>query len=283
MKRIIALSVLWLSGLGAYAQEDSTGGKKITFTAGAMYTSDASYYGQRAEESLPYVAASASIRLPSGIYFSGVGLRLLNDSANIVSASAASAGISFNISKKLVADVSYTHTFFPSNSPFLHAANTDMASASLNYEYWMTTGVNVDYAFGKEQDVFVTLGTEKFINFGHLFSQKDFVSLTPLLEVVGGTQHFYETYVTEKRLRDSLLGILPIPPVLGGQDDAEETTTTTSTNFNLLSWNLKLPLAYNRANYLVEAACQFSVPGKKAETGAGKLNTFLSLSFYYQF
>lgn len=282
MKYVIALSILGLWSQYAFAQEDSTEKKKVTFTVGATYANDASYYGQRAEESMPYVAASATFRLPFGLYVSGLGYRLLNDSGRVVSASAVSAGFSFNISKKLTADLSYSHTFYPEHSPFLQAASPDMASASLSYEYWMTTGVNVDYAFGKEQDIFVTLSTEKFINLGHLFSEKDFVSLTPSVEIVGGTQHFYETYVAEKRLRDSLLGILPLPlPV--GQDDEPATTTTTSTSFDLLSYNLRIPLAYNRANYLVEAACQFSVPGKQAQAGAGRLNTFLNFSFYYQF
>lgn len=282
MKNIIALSILGLWSMSASAQEDSTEKKKTTFTVGATYANDVSYYGQRAEERMPYIAASASLRLPSGIYFSGLGYRLLNDSSNVVSASAVSAGIAFNLGKKLSADISYSHLFFPAHSPLLQAANSDMASASLSYEYWMTTGVNVDYAFGKEQDVFVTLSTEKFINLGHLFSQKDFVSLTPSVEIVGGTQHFYQTYVEEKRLRDSLLGILPLP-IIGGQDDEPATTTSTSTSFDLLSYNLRIPLAYNRSNYLVEAACQLSVPGKHAEAGAGNLNTFFTFSFYYQF
>ncbi len=147
----------------------------------------------------------------------------------------------------------------------MQAANADNASASLTLENWLSTTANVDYAFGKTQDVFVTLGTGKFINLGSLFSPKDLVSLTPAVDVVGGTQHFYETYVTEKKLRDSLLGIL-LPPVLGGSGSGNsETTTTTSTSFDLLSYNLKLPLAYNRAHYLLEVAYQLSVLGKQSK------------------
>jgi hypothetical protein len=46
---------------------------------------------------------------------------------------------------------------------------------------------------------------------------------------------------------------------------------------------LKLPLAYNRAHYVVEAAYQLSLLSKEAQTGAGQANSFLTLSFYYQF
>ncbi|WP_315821756.1 hypothetical protein [Paraflavitalea speifideaquila] len=146
----------------------------------------------------------------------------------------------------------------------------------------MSTTANVDYAFGKTQDVFVTLGTSKFINLGSLLSPKDFVSLTPAIEVTGGTQHYYETYVTEKKLRDSLLGLLP--PILGGPGNGSTTMhTTVSTSFDLLSYNFKLPLAYNRAHYLLEVAYQLSVLGKKATTGTSQTNSFFTCSFYYQF
>lgn len=290
MKLLFTIIIAGLLSTTCFAQADSTNAavetdttkSKATLTLGASYANDASYYGQRAQESMPYVAASATYRLRSGIYFSGMGYKLLNDSGSTVSASSLGAGISFNLSKKLSADISYSHTFYPSHSPFLQAANADNVSASLTWENWLSTTANVDYAFGKTQDVFVTLGTSKFINLGSLFSPKDFISLTPAVDIAGGTQHFYETYVTEKRLRDSLLG-LPLPPVFGGSDPDTETTTTTSTSFDLLSYNFRLPLAYNRARYLLEVAYQLSVLGKKTESGAGKTNSFLTVSFYYQF
>ena len=268
----------------AFSQTDSTAehDKKVTLTVGATYANNVSYYGQKAEESMPYIAASASLRLPFGLYFTGTGYRLLNDSGRVVSASAAGIGFAFNITKKLTADLSYSHTFFPDNSPFLQAANPDNASAALKYEYWMTTGVNADYHFGKQQDVFVTLSTEKQITLGSLFSGKDLITLTPLIEVTGGTQRFYQTYIIQNLLRDSLLG-LPLPGIGGLGGTESESTTSTTTQFNLLSYNLRVPLAYNRAHYMIEAAYQLSVLGPKAETGGGKLNSFFNFSVYYQF
>jgi hypothetical protein len=263
------------------ATPDST--SKATLTLGASYSNNASYYGQRAQENMPYVAASATYRLRSGIYFTGMGLKLLNDSGSAISATSLGAGISFQLIKNLTADLSYSHTFYPAHSAFLQAANADNISASLTLENWLSSTASVDYAFGKTQDVFVTLGTSKFINLGSLLSPKDFVSLTPAIEVTGGTQHYYETYVTEKKLRDSLLGIL-IPPIFGGPGNGGTTThTSIATSFDLLSYNLKLPLAYNRAHYLLEVAYQLSVLGKKARTGTGNTNSFFTCSFYYQF
>lgn len=284
-KYIITFCMACLCSLPAFSQTDTTteDKKKVTLTVGATYANDISYYGQKAEERLPYIAASASLRLPFGLYFTGTGYSLLNNPGAVVAASSAGIGFAFNLGKKLAADLSYSHTFFPEHSPFLQAANPDNASASLKYEYWMTTGVNADYHFGKQQDMFVTLSTEKQVNLGSLFKGKDLITLTPQIAVTGGTQHFYQAYVQEKLLRDSLLGIIPLPGIGNPAGSEYATGTATSTKFNLLSYNLQVPLAYNRTHYMIEAAYQLSLLSAEAETGAGKLNSFFNFSFYYQF
>ncbi|UYQ94108.1 hypothetical protein MKQ68_03255 [Chitinophaga horti] len=281
MRAIITLSIICGCTAGAFAQSDSAQApkKKTTLTVGVSYLNNANYYGQKAEQNMPYISASASLKLKPGLYFTGTGIRLLNDSGNVVSASAAGIGWAFNLGKKLTADLSYSHTFYPANSAFLQASNPDNFSASVAYEYWMTTAVNADYMRGKDQyDIFTSVSTEKQINLGS-FGPNDLITLTPNVDVTAGTQHFYQTYVAEKRLRDSLLAIL-----LPGYPAPEpETTTVTNTSFDIISYNLRLPLAYNRAHMMIEAAYQLSVLGKKAQTGAGTANSFFSLSFYYQF
>ena len=179
------------------------------------------------------------------------------------------------------ADINYSHTFYPTGSPFIQAANAHNASASLSLEKWLTTTANVDYAFGKTQDVFASLATSKVVSLGSLFNPNDVVSITPGIEITGGTRHFYETYITEKRLRDSLAGIL-LPPLLGGDDSETVSTTKTNTSFDLISYNFKLPLAYSRSSYQLEIAWQLSVINKKV-TGSAQTNSFLTASFYYQF
>jgi hypothetical protein len=289
MKLLITLITVGLWSVRCHGQTDSTAipvttdstATKASLTLGVTYSNNANYYGQWAQENIPYVAAGATYRFRSGIYLSGLAYKLLNDTGAFVSASNLGAGVIFKISKKLSADLSYSHTFYPTYSPFLQASNPDNATAALIYENWLTTKLNVDYAFGKTTDVFVTLGTGKLITLGSL-SKKDVISITPSFDVVAGTQHFYQTYITEKRLRDSLFGVL-LPPLIGGSPSQSTTTTTTSTNFNILSYNFKFPIAYSRASYMFEVAYQLSILSKEAEANAGKANSFLSISFYYQF
>lgn len=253
---------------------------KSTVTVAALYSNNASYYGERPEEKTPYAAIALSYQLPSGFYLSGQTYKLLNDNSSALSAANIGAGINFNLSGNLKTDISYSHSFYPENSPLLQAANADNASVSVSYENQITISLTGDYAFGKTNDAFVTAAVSKQLSLLNI-GQKDVVTITPSADIVGGTRHFYETYVKGKKLRDSLLGNLPIPVFPRPGRDREETVEKTS--FNLLSYNFKFPLAYNRASYIIEAAYQLSLLSNKAETNNNDANSFFTFSFYYQF
>lgn len=287
MKLLITTCILFIS-FGVFAQQDSTAVTdstepvKSTFTAGVTYVNNADYYGQKSVEKMPYLAAVAVYQHKSGLYATAMAYRLLNDSQHVVSASALGAGFTTAMGKRFNLDISYSHTFYPALSPFLQAANANNASLGITYTNWLTALAQVDYAFGKTDDIFVTAGLSKLISLGSI-TPKDVITLHPDFRVNAGTQRFYQTYVTEKSIRDSILGVIPIPPIFGQPGTTPTTTTTMSTSFDLLSYNLKVPLAYNRAHYMVELAYQGSLLSPQAQTGAGKFNSFISASFYYQF
>jgi hypothetical protein len=275
MKQIF-IFLFALSSLTTLAQDSTKG----TITIGASYSPNANYYGQKAAQALPYVAFAANYKRPSGFYLSGQAFKLLNDSTNTVSAGSLGLGYTFKLSTALSLDLSYSHSFYAKHSLFLQASNPDNATAALSLEKWLTTSLNVDYAFGQTQDVFTTLGLSKAVDL--VTTNTALLTITPSVNVVGGTQHFYQTYLTEKRLRDSLLGNI-LPPLLGGGSTSTTSKTTESTQFNLLSYNARIPISYSRARYLVEAAYQLSLLSNKAQSAGGQANSFVTLSFYYQF
>ena len=285
MKSILFFIAMALCSQFCLAQTDSTAvdsaSSKSTLTLAAVYSNDASYYGQRAAEKIPYAAVAVNYQLPSGIYFTGQTYKLLNDNNSTLSAGSLGAGVNFKLAKNLTTDLSYSHSFYAVNSPLLQAANADNASVSLSFEKWLTTSLTGDYAFGKTSDAFVTAAISKQIS---LFSigKKDVVTITPLANIVGGTQHFYQTYIKEKKIRDSLLGVLPVP-IFGRPNSNQHTDTVMTTAFNLLSYNFKLPLAYNRGNYVIEAAYQLSLLSDHVQASTGNVNSFFTFSFYYQF
>lgn len=286
MKNLCILAIsIWLTGISARAQDSSdVKSPALTLTLALTGMSDASYYGQKAEVRAPYIAGVAQLKMRSGFYFTGMAYRLLDDSTSAVSAGSLGVGYAFKLGKKWSADLSYSHAFYPENSPLLQAASPDNAGASLQYEYWATSAINVDYNFGKEQDVFVTFSTEKLIRLGSFAAGKDLLAVTPSIDITGGTQHFYDTYVTEKRYRDSVLGVpLPVIPGIPAGGSSSSVSTVESTRFDMLSYSLRIPLSYTRAHYMIEAAYQASVLGKAAQVGGGRTNHFFGCSVYYQF
>lgn len=284
MKTILFIIIILGSSIFCFAQTNSSATDSIpsksTLTLAAVYSNNASYYGQRPEENTPYAAVAANYQLKSGIYFTGQTYKLLNDRASNLSAESIGAGVNFKVGKKITTDLSYNHSFYPTYSPLLQAANTDNASVALSYQNWITTSVTGDYAFGKTSDAFVTAAISKQIS---LFSigKKDVVTITPSADIVGGTQHFYQSYFKEKKLRDSILDLLPVP--IFGQTNSSHEDTVVTTSFNVLSYNFKLPVAYNRAHYALEVAYQLSLLSDHVPTTMGKMNSFLTFSFYYQF
>jgi len=284
MKSFLLISVMLASSSLCFAQTDDNATDSIppksTLTLAAVYSNNVSYYGQRPLENTPYAAVAANYQLKSGIYFTGQSYKLLNDKTSGLSAGSIGAGVNFKVGKRITTDLSYSHSFYATNSPLLQAANTDNASLVLSYQNWITTSVTGDYAFGKTNDAFITGAISKQIS---LFSigKKDVVTITPSADIVGGTQHFYQSYFKEKKLRDSVFNLLPVP-VLGGPNSRHADTVVT-TSFNVLSYNFKFPVAYNRAHYALEAAYQLSLLSNHVPSNGGKVNSFLTFSFYYQF
>jgi hypothetical protein len=297
MKHFLTIAVFLSFCSVAVAQEensvkapDSTESGRSTFTAGVLYATNASYYGQKAEENTPYLALMASYRHRSGFYVSGMAYRLLNDSSKLASAYAAGAGFEFPLGKKFTADLGYSYTFFPKLSPFLQAANPHTASATLTYEGWLTASLNFDYTFGKTGDFFITPAVSKQIIL-KTFDSVTFLVFTPEFNVTAGTQRFYEYYESTRKKRDSVLGkVLDRLPVnLPGNnpnrpDDPETTVEVKeASRFDLLSYNCKLPLAFYYKKMVFELSCQFSLLGDKVQSHPGKLNSFFGAAFYYQF
>jgi len=283
--RVLSIYILFfLIAVQVNAQQDTSG--KATLTLAALYSSNVSYYGQVTNEKLPYVLVNATLRLPVGLYFSAGSYKLLNYGSGI-SETNLGLGFDHDFNDKLTADVAYTRSFFPANSPLLQASNQNNLNASASYHWpWFKSSLDADYAFGKDKDVFMSLSNSKNIELGSLFNQKNRISIEPSIEVVAGTRHYYETYITEKNNRNrgngKGNGKPPVSPGNSGQNTSI-ITYVPSTKFNMLSYNFKLPLTWSRANYLVEINGQFSELGQHTEPDIKREQLFFGLAFYYQF
>lgn len=279
MRFIFLIVLICLASFTIQAQDSV---KKNTVTLATLYSSNVSYYGQTTNEVLPYVLVNATVRFPVGLYLSTGSYKLLNYGSGI-SETDIGAGIDHDFNDKFTAGIAYTHSFFPVNSPLLQAANKNNVNVSANYAWtWIKSSLSADYAFNQQPDVFISLTHSKEIGLGSLFNEKDALTLIPAIELVAGTSHFYETYITSKNKRDKANGNGKAP-VSSGQSNSTTTTTIAYDNFNLLSYNLKVPLSLNRANYMAEISYQLSVLGPKAKAEMKNQQSFFGLGFYYQF
>lgn len=272
--------LIFMTSITVQAQQDSL--KKMTVTLAAIYSSNVSYYGQSTNEKLPYLLVNATVRFPIGLYLSAGSYKLLNYGSGI-SETDMGAGFDYDFNDKFAGGIAYTRSFFPENSPLLQAANQNNLNVSVKYAWpWVTSSFSADYAFGKQNDVFLSVAHSKDIAIGSLFSDKNQLSLEPSVEVVAGTRHFYEIYTIEKSKREKSNG-KGNGPVSPGNSNSTTTTIVATDSFNVLSYNFKLPLTLSRTNYMAEVSYQLSVLGPKAEAELKRQQSFFGLAFYYQF
>lgn len=275
-KLVLVLSII--VALKVQAQQDSL--KKTIITLATIYSSNISYYGQVTNEKLPYILANATVRFPIGIYASAGSYKLFNYGSGL-SESDLGIGYDHDFSNQFNLGISYTRSFFPTNSPLLQAANENNLNLAANYSWkWFKSTINTDYAFGTQNDIFFSLSNSKEISLGTLFSEENLIFIEPAIELTAGTQRFYETYVIEKGKRDQANGKgkgLQLP------QNSNSTITTAYNNINLMSYNFKLPLSLSRKSYIAEISYQLSILGPKAQAEVKHQQSFLGLAFYYQF
>jgi hypothetical protein len=280
---------------------DTVNNSKISvFSAGASYGNTANYYGQTTAQKLPYISTDLSYQSKLGFFVAGSAIKLV-DLAPAVSELALSFGYSKDITKRLGASASYTRFFFAKGSPLPQSVNPNTASLGLTYDSrWLTSAINGDYVFGNIKDehgrsmndFYISLTNSKEIDLGSIERDKDFITLSPSLSFIGGTQRVGGEQVTTQSPKQE---DLPVPLVGRGKNKIQlpgkpndkknqpSTTSVQSSSFALVTSSFSLPLAYNRAHYTVEAAYQLSIPNKNFEGIVHENQSFFTLSFTYLF
>lgn len=281
MKLYLTLLLFSLSVAAAAQQpvRDSVKTKdKPTLTLATIYSSNANYYGQTSVDRLPYVLAYGGLAFPSGFFISATGYKILNvDGAS--SGADLTAGFDFNLSRNLSAGISYTRSFFPDSSFFLQSENLNMFSGKLGYNFnWLTAGLNADYNPGQERALYLSFDVKKSIEL-LAFNQSDYLSIEPGFEVISSTQRITSSEEVPSSNGGNKIGIIQLPG--RGFNQSPEYRTVESTSFGVLSYNLKLPVAYNTRKFMVEAAYQASIISRETETSSKNPRSFFSLGLYY--
>ncbi|WP_207429541.1 hypothetical protein [Pedobacter sp. SYSU D00535] len=295
---LLAMMFTMLAG-AASAQDSADSSKFSIFTVGASAGNTANYYGQTTAAKLPYGSFDVSYSHKSGLWLSGTTLKFKNTADGISEVDIA-AGYDFDILRNLSGSLSYTRFFFPKDSPLPQSINPNTASAGLKYSWFLETAGYGDYVFGSQgSDYYLTLSNSKLFDLGSLFSKSDYITIEPSISLTGATQVVgYETTESGSDNNESGGSILDdltggkkplkdkkkLPGPKNGLLGSDDVTTVNSYNqLSLLNTNVRLPLAYNRSNYSIEAAYQLSLPNKNFDGIDQKVRSFFTLGFYYSF
>jgi hypothetical protein len=252
--------------------------KKASVSAGVSYGSDVQFFGRTGPIKYPYVSADAIYNTKNGFFLYTYGVKILGynplfDEIDL------GGGYLYHYTKQFTGTVSYTHFFF----------NRDAAqvirSASSNDINWKNTydfklfkfNATTDYLFGAENDFFLTLNvTKHFESKFSIFDDKDYLTLEPGFSTIMGTQNFVQRYASDHDYHLDFDDLFM--PNANSPRQASD-----NSQFNMLNYNFKIPIAYNRPHYTLEFAYKYSIPVNVEGLLRNHHESFYYLTFYYVF
>jgi len=144
-------------------------------------------------------------------------------------------------------------------------------------KFQSNSSVIVDYLFGNENDIFVTINTTKhFESSFTIFDDNDYLSFDPTITAILGTQNFVQRYAMDHDYQTHQDNIYYSDP------DAPRQARDNS-QFNALNYNIKIPIAYNRPHYTFEFSYKYSIPVNVEGALLNRKESFYNLTFYYVF
>jgi hypothetical protein len=195
-------------------------------------------------------------------------------------------GYSYKFAKKFSGSLSYTKFLFNEDTQILKSASSNDINFKNTFDWKvLKTGVTLDYLFGKSDDFFVTISNSHYFesSFG-VFDNKDYLTFTPSFNMILGTQNFVQRFSKDHNYfgntgQGGSPGMYVPPP----QPPSESDYQSANRNFTMLNYNIKIPLAYNRPHYTLEASYKYSIPVNVQGYLTTQRQSFFNLTFYYVF
>jgi hypothetical protein len=252
--------------------------RKQSATIGVSYGSDVQFFGRTGPITYPFVSADAIYNFKNGIFLYGSGLKVLGydpffDEIDL------GGGYLYNITKQLTGSVSYTRFLFNKDAAqVIRSGSSNDFNLNNSYNWGIAkSGVILDYLFGKANDVFLTINTSKYFESKFsIFTDKDYLTFTPAIAAIFGTQNFVQQYSIDHQYRqdyDDIFYSNPNIPMMAHSNGL----------FKLLDYNIKLPIAYNTTHYTFEFSYKYSIPLNVEGILMNHRESFYNLTFYYVF
>ena len=237
MKKILTILAILLSTV-AIAQTDSSS----HFIVAATYNSALNYYGRVDSLHSRGFYPSLGLSLKNGLYATSTFVFIQNSMVNEYAAALIEGGYNFSNKKNTWAgSISASKYFYKADVSLVQSAVKELVSGSLtnlNKIVNITIGANVK--FSGYTDIGVQAGLDHIIRFPNVMG--GVIVLDPGINAFGGTQNFTKTEYQQKNVL-----LFPV---------AEEQVTTSTRKFNLLSYELNMPVvyAYKQLNLILTPA-----------------------------
>lgn len=218
--------------------------EKTSLTLSSNFISTLHFYGRTDSLKSTALAPNILLQFGSGIYLSSSFI-FVNNNQQMLDYSATVAGAGYNFGKtKGIAGSIYADKFFYANNTLVQSSQKGQAGIKLSH---LNKVVNVNLAastvFADKSDYFASLGADHIFLFKH--KQSVFV-IMPTVTANAGTQNFTHSYYKKRY-------VLGIPA-------GEEQVTESSKKFQLLSYDLSLPVAFAYKKLIVSVTPGYVIP-----------------------
>ncbi len=269
---------LFSSAWGKEVFQDSTATdsivKKKSLVIGINRGSDAIFFGRTSPTTFPYYSTDIVYNSKNGFFAYG-SVWHITSSSPFVNELDAGAGFLYRLTGWLSGNVSYTHFFTDKHIKIIKSNSLNDLDLKNTADLGIVkVSLTADYLFGKASDIFLTgSASRRFEMLHRLVDNRDYLTLIPSISVIYGTQNFVQQF------NDDFAGARTNKNL----DSEASFDQRRNTEFTPLNYSLRVPLAYNRPHYTIEASYKYSVPVNVERTLRNRRESFWYLRFYYLF
>lgn len=245
--QIPGLFLLLLLPLFSAAQEGNTDNtRKNELSASVNYQSALHYFGRTDSLTSSGFFPNIGFQSATGLYAQGNFIFVQNKALPLsYTGTTIEAGYRFRETPHFSGNLFYTQFLYKDKSTLVQSALRSQTGINLNYlSQIVNINTGLDLKFSNQTDVGATLGIDHLFLFNKGMTNAAF-AINPSVYAYFGTQQFSNTYL-EKR---NVLGI----PV-------SRQTTEKVTQFNLLSYEISVPVVFVSGKFNASVTPSYTVP-----------------------
>lgn len=276
---------VFIANIPRVVADTDTVTRKQSLSAGVSVGSDAQFFGRTGPVKYPFWSADMIYNAKSGFFVYGSIYKVFT-SQPLIDETDAGAGYLYRLSPKFTGNISYTRFFFSRDALVIKSASANDINFSNSYDWKiLKSNVTFDYLFGRESDFFMTINNSKYFETNwSIFDDKDYLSFNPGISLIFGTQNFVQQYASSHPGKyDHNYGLVHNDDVFLQPPPIFPQYAAYDSEFHMLNYSFKLPIAYNRPHYTIEFAYKYSVPFNIEGIFNNRRESFYNLTFYYVF